>query len=247
VFEKTRYNRRIQIIQSEEQLGKTRAAREYAVRHNGGRTIMVTLQPPGASNGFGLFLRSLARAMDITSDHRKLMEVRFAIQGRLATCDLVIIDEFHLVAKWADRAIEALLDFIRINLHADGERGVVLIATNSDVMSLLNEFRRRARYNLGQLLGRMCNQVLELYPDEIPTADVKLLVERYYHAKRETLTKLYDICTRKKLGHFGLLDDILSRAWADAQVGGKKVTDRLVLQVAQETMEDIGKRQELYA
>lgn len=247
IFEKTRYNRRIQIIQSEEQLGKTRSATEYAHAHNSGRTVLVTLQPGGTSNPFGVFLRDMAKATGVTNDGtRRIMDVRFGIRGELEGCDLVLIDEFHAVEKWSDRAVSDLLDYIRTELHCDGSRGVVIIATNSDVMTLLQSFRKRTRYNIGQLLGRMCNEIVQLYPDEVPLDDVRLLVERYYKPSKATLQKLYDLACRPKLGHFGLLDDIMSRAWADSQLDGVPLTDELVISKARETLEGIEKRSELY-
>lgn len=246
IFEKTRYNRRIQVIQSPEQLGKTRAAAEYTARNNSGRTLMITLQPEVTSNGCGVFIRDLAHALGLTSDHIKALELRMAIRQKLSRCDLVIIDEWHMVKHWQERAVRALLDYIRIELHANGERGVVLIATNDDVMSTLNEFRKKSKYNLGQLLGRMCNQVLELYPDEIPPEDVDALVRRYFSPRKATVSKLYDIATRPRLGHLGLILDIMNRAWAECQVEGGEMSDELVLATAQETMEDLEKRKEIY-
>jgi len=246
IFEKTRYNRRIQIIQSEEQLGKSIAAREYAKRNNGGRTIMVTLKSGGSSSGFGVFLRDLAIETGVYTQAKKIMDLRYDIREKLSTCDLIIIDELHQLASWPDRIIRSFLEFVRIELHEDGERGIVLIATNHDTMTLLQEFRHRSRYNLGQLLGRMCNEVLELTPDAIPVKDVVALVGRYFSAKKETINKLYDLITRPKIGHFGLLDDILSRAWAEASVSGGKINDKLVLRVARATMEDIQARSGLY-
>ena len=104
-FERTRYNRRIQIIQSEEQLGKTTAAKEYVKRNNGGRTVMVTCLPGGTSNPFGIFLRDLALAcgsQDIRD--RKIINLRYEIRDNLSICDELIIDEFHQINNWPDKA-----------------------------------------------------------------------------------------------------------------------------------------------
>jgi hypothetical protein len=92
----------------------------------------------------------------------------------------------------------------------------------------------------------MCNEDLELLPDEIPFDDVRALVERYFHPRKATLDKLYDITTRGKLGHFGLLLDILNRAWTNCKVGGAELTDEVVLDVARDTMEELNKRGEMY-
>jgi hypothetical protein len=242
IFERTRYNRRIQIVQSEEQLGKSRAAEQYAVEHNSGRTILLQLAEAGLSNPFGIFLRDLALACSVTVDHVKALDIRYKILRSLEACDLVIIDEFHLVESWPDKAVRALLDFLRIQVHANGRRGIVLIATNSDVMTLLEAFRASARYNLGQLIGRMNNETLELYADDIPIDDVRLFVERYYKPGKAVVSKLHDIACRPKLGHFGLLDDILGAAWATAQLDRIPMSDDLVLGIAREKLDDLAKR-----
>ncbi len=244
IFDRTRYNRRIQIVQSEEQLGKSRAAEQYAVEHNSGRTILLQLAEAGISNPYGVFVRDLAAACSVTVDHVKAIDLRYKILGALDDCDLLILDEFHLVEAWSDKAVRALLDFLRIQLHANGRRGIVLVATNSDVMTLLQSFRTRARYNLGQLIGRMNNETLELYAEDVPIDDVRLLVERYYKPGKTTVAKLHDIVTRPKLGHFGLLDNILANAWAKAQLDNVPLTDDLVNSIAREILEDIGKRNE---
>lgn len=246
VCEKTRYNRRIQIIQSAEQLGKSRALAEYAANNNGGRTIMVTLQPAGAANPYGLFMRDLARNLHVGTDHTKMHDLIGRIREKLERCDLMIVDELHMLEDWPDRLVKSFWNALRLYLHADGKRGVVLVATNSDVHTLIQAFRRRTRYNVGQLLGRMCNQVLEIHADEIPIADVEMLVARYFKPRKATLNRLYEIATLKGRGHFGLLDDILSRAWADAQVEKTPLNDDMVMAVANDTMEDLVSRKELY-
>jgi len=246
VFERTRYNRRIQIIQSPEQLGKSRAAREYSRESGTGRTALVTLKPAGTSNGFGVFLRDLADAVGIEGRPRSVIELRLRIKNALAACDLVIIDEAHQIEGWSDKAVRAFLDYLRIELHADGERGIILVATNSDVMSLIQSFRKRNRYNVGQLLGRMCNEILNLYPDEIPKSDVRLLIRRYYEPSDDVVIMLAKITAQDRLGHFGLLDDILSRAWSEAMIAERKLTDTLVKKTAKSTMAELADRQKLY-
>jgi len=203
LFEKTRYSRAIQIVQSPEQLGKSIAAREYAAAHNSGRTLLLKLQPGGNSNPFGVFLRDLAERTGVETQHGKMLDMRMAIRRELEGCDLVIVDEAHLIAHWPDKPVRDFLDYLRVEIHADGARGVVLIATDSDMLTLLQQFRQRTRYNLGQLLGRMANQhTITLRADEIPFDDVRLLVERYFKPRVATLRKLYDLATRPHCGRF---------------------------------------------
>ena len=249
ICEKTRYNRRIQSLQSEEQMQKTRSLSEYTMLNNSGRTAMVTLQKGGTSKPFGIFLRDLAQALGIQDiTHKKVIDLRYKIREKLKLCDLVIIDEFHMVEHWTDQSVGDLLDYLRTQIHSDGERGVLLVATNSDTLTFLNQFKRRSGYNLGQLLGRMRLQPLTIHSDDIPFADVELFVKRYLPTPRKaTLTKLHDITTRPKLGHFGLLLDILNEAWSEAQLSGIPITDDTVLAVAKEVMADIHTNKELYA
>lgn len=247
VFEKTRYSRRIQIIQSPEQLGKTRSAEEYARRNNGGRTIMVSLNDGGGANPFSLFIRDLAKQCGVHDlEGKKVITLRDNIDDFLELTSEIIIDEFHMIQYWPDKSVRALLDYIRRSLHANGRRGVVLISTNSDVYTLLQTFKQRTRYNLGQLLGRMCNQVLDLFPEEIPLDDVEALCGLYFKPRKATLQKLYDMATRPGLGHFGLLLDVLGRAWADCTVAGAAVTDEVVLTIAEDTMADLSRRKDMY-
>ena len=246
VFDKTRFNRRIQFIQSEEQIGKSKAAVEYAHRNNGGRTQLITCPPAESPQGCRIFLREMGHVMDIPSSI-KLIDLRFRVREALASCDLIILDDAHQMKYWSDRAVREFLDVVRIYLHADGERGVVLIATNEDMLSLIQNFRKRMRYNIGQILGRMCNEILEISPDQIPIEDVRLLAERYkFKPRRSTIEKLYDVAIRPHMGHFGLILDVLNRTWADCQVDEKDMTDELVMEKLKETLADLEERADLY-
>jgi len=242
IAEKTRYSRAIQIIQSPEQLGKSRALVEYTAQHNSGRTVMLKLQPGGNSNPFGVFLRDLAAAVGVEAAHDKIMDVRMNIRRELAGCDLVILDEFHLIEHWPDKPIRDLLDYLRVEIHNDGQRGVLAVATDSDMMTLLDGFRRRTRYNLGQLMGRMANQhTVTIRADEIPFDDVKLLIERYFKPRAATLRKLFDLACRPHCGHLGVICAIMADAWSDSQLDKIDLTDELVLSKAEAKLESLAK------
>lgn len=250
VFEKTRYNRRIQSLQSPEQLGKSTAAREY-VRRNPGHAVLVTLQPEGLSNGFMLFLRTLSDRLGFPPENVKTCDLRTQIDKHLAGIELVIIDEFHLASSWKPSQLRSLLDYIRVNIQADGERGVVLIATVPDnaeadtsIMHILDDVRARTRYNLGQLYGRMTSSVLELSSGDIDAADVAGLVQRYYAPGKACLDKLVRAATREGFGHLGLIDGVLCDAASEAVVDQAPITDDLVLRVLDAKLEDIRLREE---
>ena len=93
----------------------------------------------------------------------------------------------------------------------------------------------------------MCNQDMEILCNEIPRGDIELLVCRYYKPGVKTLDKLHDIAMRPKLGHLGLIEDIMSNAWAESKVKKKSVTDKLVMSIARDVMENISQRRDLYA
>jgi DNA transposition AAA+ family ATPase len=243
VFDKARFSRRIQLVQSPEQLGKSETARHYAAAHNHGRTIMVTLEPEGDGNGFSAFVRALARALGSSPDHQNLSALRATVANRLDTVSLVIVDEAHLLASWKPRNVVAFLDYLRVCVHQDHSRGVVLVATDFDTMNFLEQIRRSRGYNLGQLYGRMCGQVVEIDPEEIPLSDVALLTRRYYQAGDAALRKLHAAVTRRGLGHFGLLQEVLSRVWADAQVDRQPMTDAAVLGTLAETLDALRERE----
>jgi hypothetical protein len=238
--EQTRYNRRIQILQSPEQLGKTRALDEYTHRNNSGRTLMITLKQGCGSRPMTIFIRDLAIACGVESvQGNKLVNLRYHIREALAVCDLVILDEFHAIRSWPERDISDLLDFMRVELNADRKRGVLVCSTNDDVMGLLDWFRRRTRYNLGQLLGRMCNDIREIRADEIPIGDIEALVSRYYKPARRTIAALAEVVTREGSGHFGLLSDVMDRVWSDCQLRSVAVTDDLVMSELGKTLDNL--------
>lgn len=245
VFEKTRIIRRIQLIQSPEQLGKSRSAVEYTRLNNSGRTHYVKLAG-GTRNGCGDFIWDLAQALDMPYSI-KLREKRIRIKHELESCDLVIIDEAHLIWTWSDRSTAEFFDYLRTDIFADGERGVVLIATNSDMIKGIQTFRKRSGYNVGQLLGRMRNEVMVIDPaEDILVEDVKLLVDRYYKAGAATVRKLHTIATREQLGHFGLLEDIMNEAWTRAKARKQSLTDDIVDKTAEQIMSELKQRKELY-
>ncbi|MDD5705092.1 MAG: hypothetical protein PHR35_04145 [Kiritimatiellae bacterium] len=250
VFEKTRYNRRIQPMQSPEQLGKSTAAREY-VRRNPGHAVLVTLQPEGLSNGFMLFLRTLADRLGFPPENVKTCDLRSQIDKHLAGIELVILDEFHLAATWKPSQLRSLLDYIRVTIQADGERGVVLIATVPDnaeadtsVMRILNDVRAKTRYNLGQLYGRMTSSVLDLSSGDIAASDVAGLVQRYYAPGKACLEQLCRAAQRDGFGHLGLIDGVLCDAASEAAVDRTPITDALVLRVLNAKLEDIRIREQ---
>lgn len=245
IFEMTRVVRRIQILQSPEQVGKTRAAVQYAEENNSGRTHYVTLSG-GSRSGAGDFIWDLAAELDLPYSI-KLREKRLRIREALEACDLVIIDEAHLIEKWALSAQADFWDYLRTDIHANGARGVVLIATNQDLLKSIQRFRRASGYNIGQLLGRMRNEVQTIDPaEDITEADVRLLIERYYKPSAATVRKLHDYATREGLGHFGLLDDILNKAWTCAKARKRDLTDDVVEKTAAEIIAQLESRKEMY-
>lgn len=241
VFEKTRIIRRIQIIRSPEQLGKTRAAEEYTARNNSGRTVYIRLSG-GTRHGAGDFIWNLAESLGIPYSV-KLREKRIRIRQAIEACDLVIIDEAHLVWSWVDSAARDFWDYLRTDIFADGERGVVLISTHSDMLTELGLFRRRARYNVGQLLGRMRNETIEIDPaEDIVAEDVEKLMARYYQPGREAVRVLHALAQREQLGHFGLVDDILNESWTRAKAAKRPLSDAAVIETAREIIKSIEAR-----
>lgn len=246
-FEKTRITRRILLMQSPEQLGKTRVSVEYTERNNSGRTHYVSLSG-GSKQGSGDFVWNLAEVCGVPYSI-KLREKKIRIRQALEACDLIIIDEAHIMWTWTEQSIMEFLDYLRTDIHANGARGVVLIATNSDMLAGLMRFKQRARYNIGQFLGRMRNQVLQIDPvDDIVEEDVKLLVGRYdYKPGAVALRKLHEFCQREQCGHFGLLDDIMNEAWTKARARKRELDDTLVLDVAKSIMDERAQAQKAVA
>lgn len=246
-FDKTRVIRRIQIIQGPEQVGKTRAAKEYAARNNSGRTVMVSLSG-GTRSGCGDFIWNTAAALDIPSTI-KMRDKRLRIRRTLACCDLFMIDEAHIPFRaWTDSDIGMFLDYIRTDIFDNGARGVVMFVTNSDFLKNLQAWRKRHVYNIGQMLGRMRNETMKIDPaEDIIEDDVRMLVERYYKPGSRAIKSLHKLATREQLGHFGLLDDVMNEAWTTARSRKKALTDDIVISTIKQTMNTLKSREELYS
>jgi DNA transposition AAA+ family ATPase len=247
VFEKTRITRRIQPVEGPEQLGKTRAATEYTRRNNSGRTIYTKIAGGSHQGGVGEFIWNLAERLDLPYTI-KLKEKRIRIKQHLESCDLIIIDEAHLIFTWSDRAQAEFWDYLRTDIFDDGARGVVLIFTNNSMFDSLSKFRARTKYNVGQLLGRMRVDAMRIDPaEDIIEDDVEMLVTRYLkNPKKDTIRKLHALASRNQLGHFGLLDDVLNESWTRAKARKAALSDEIILNTANETLSTLNARKELY-
>jgi hypothetical protein len=245
--DKVRVIRRIQLLRSPEQCGKTTALRHYTAENNSGRTVMIEVPGGGRTGGFGDFVWALAEQLDIPYSV-KLREKRIRIRQALSSCDLVIIDEAHLIWTWTDRDIAQFLDYLRTDVFANGARGVLLVETNSDALDQLSRFKRRAGYNVGQLIGRMRNDVVRIDPaDDITVDDVAALVGRYYRPGADMLGRLVALAQQEGLGHLGLLLDVVNEAWSRAKAERRDLDDATVGEVARETMAQLKQREKLYA
>jgi hypothetical protein len=245
MFEKTRIIRRIQLVEGPEQVGKTHSATEYTARNNSGRTVMVSLAG-GTQAGAQDFIWAMANALGIPYTI-KLREKRLRIQQALESCDLLIIDEAHLMFTWSDRSLMEFLDYLRTDMFANGERGVVLMATNNRLLDGIQRFRRRAGYNIGQLLGRMRNEVFAIDPaQDIVEADVALLMSRYYKPGKAATAKIHAIATREQLGHFGLVTDIMNESYTRARARKRPLDDAIVIATAEEILATLKNRKDMY-
>jgi len=241
--ERTRYNKRIQLLQSPEQLGKTTALRAYAADDNS-RTLCVTCQDPGSGNPMSMLIRDLCEALGYSTDHTRISALRGRLRHRLSSIDLLVIDEFHVALDWPDKQLKALLNFLRNELHAEGRRGILCVATNMDIRAQLHAFSRRSGYNLGQIFGRACNDDAYIYPADIIADDVASLCRSFYEPGPRTLAKLHEVTARKGLGHFGFLTDILGQAWSRHMLHDEPINDALVEEILAEQLQAIARRNE---
>lgn len=245
VFEKCRIIRRFQIVEGPEQVGKTRAAVEYAERNNSGRTVYAKLAG-GTRSGCGDFIWDLAEVLGIPHSI-KMREKRLRIRQTLTSCDLVIVDEAHLVYTWTAASQAEFWDYLRTDVHDDGARGVVLLATNCKMLKRLQEWRRASGYNIGQLLGRMRQDVVQIDPTEdITEEDVRALAERYYRPGAAVIRKLVWYATRERMGHYGALLDVLNEAWTKAKARRRQMDDETVVSVLEDAVKTAEGRKEIY-
>lgn len=245
IAEKTRIIRRIQLIEGPEQVGKTSSLRAYTEENNHGRTIMV--QVSGGRGSLTEFIHNVAHSVGIPYTI-KLHEKRIRLREILETCDLLIIDEAHNIDTWSDRSQREFWDFLRTDLYNNGDRGILMLYTNTNAMERLNAWRRRARYNLGQLLGRMRMEIMRIdAAGDIVEDDIRLLAARYYKPGAAMVRKLHHLATREGLGHLGLLCDILNESWTVAKARKAQLTDAIVDETANKIFETLKSRKELYS
>lgn len=246
IYERTRAIRRIQMIHSPEQVGKSWAAKAYTAANNSGRTVRVELSG-GMTGGAQDFVWLLSELFDIgyTIKYReKLMRIR----NKLASCDLVIVDEAHLIEKWPINSQAKFWDYLRTDIFQNGERGVVMQWTNCNPMEALQRFRQATKYNLGQLLGRMRLDTIYIDPaEDICPQDVRALVSRFYEPGEQVVSALTEMARRPQLGHFGLLDDVMNQAWFAAKLQGKdRPTDAIVKSCIEEIRAQLKEHQSLF-
>lgn len=244
IADKIRAIRRIQLIESPEQLGKTRAFEQYVERAGDEHAVLIKM--PGAAHGVGDFIWELAEGLGIAHTC-KFREKCIRIRQSLSNVELVIIDEAHLLWTWPERPVCDFLNYLRTDIHSDGRRGVLLVATQCNMLDRLNRHRRKAGYNIGQLLGRMRADVVRIDPvEDIVPEDVALLIGRYYRPGKATIRTMHDLATREQIGHFGLVVDVLNEAWARAKSKKAELSDELVEAVARETLKTLKENKELY-
>jgi hypothetical protein len=248
LFEKVRHARRIQPIQSPEQVGKTVSAVKYTQENNSGRTIYFTFTR--SMETMNDVIHSFAESLGIAK-YAKLRLKKGEIRDKLASCDLVILDEVHLAFKLSYRECCKLLDFIRTDIFENGERGVVLLCTDDRetgrFMDGLKKMAKDYRYNIGQFLGRMMVDVVSIDPgDDITEEDVALLMSRLYKPGKTVLRDLTALAQTEQSGHLGLVDYIMGEAWNKTKAREKECTDEVVAQIINTVRETLKARKDLY-
>lgn len=247
VFDKTRVTRKIQIVEGPEQVGKSRAAEEYAERNNSGRTEVLEV-PGGSVAGLGLFINDLADALGIAHTIKQA-DKRLRIKHALESCDLLIIDEAHNHFRWTDRCQADWWDYLRTDLYANGKRGIVMMYTNQDAMSGVNAWRRRAGYNVGQLLGRMHPEVIRIdAAEDLVEDDVAAIVARYLDGAKPTkgtVRTLLDLGIQQP-GHLAFVIDVLNESWIKAKARRRTIDDTLILEQAQAAVREVARRKDMY-
>lgn len=247
VFEQTRAARRIQVVQGPEQMGKTRIGKEFTARNNHRRTRFFELFASITTKN--QLIHEFSHMLDIDYS-AKLSEKKFRIKERLELCDLLIIDEAHLLFKWSNKEAASFLDYLRTDLFQNGKRGVVLLCTDDkDVGEFMDGLRRLKdnHYNVGQFLGRMRHRVRHLDAvEDLTPDDIRMLVERYYTPGQKTFERIVKLAHTEGFGHLGLVLDIVSGAQTRAAGIKKPLTDKLVDEEIDRTQRDMKQYAKLY-
>jgi hypothetical protein len=161
-----------------------------------------------------------------------------------------MLDEVHLIFKLSYKETCKILDYIRTDIFQNGERGVVLLCTDDrETGFFMDGLRRMAteyRYNVGQFLGRMMIDVVNIDPSEdITEDDVGLLMQRYYKPGKAVLRDLTSLAQAEQLGHLGIVDYIMGEAWNRTK-GKGGITDDVVSSVIKTVRETLKSRKALY-
>jgi len=248
VFDVTRIVRRIQPVEGPEQCGKSRTAEEYTHANNSGRTVRIEIS--AGTTGVNQFVWDVADALGLPYSI-KASEKKIRIRHVLEACDLLIIDEAHLVRAWPLKRRIEFWNYVRTDLYANGKRGIVLLFTNepgegSLFVEDLKELKA-AGHNIGQLLGRMRNDIINIdHVEDIPPEDVEAFTARYYRPGKAMLRRLHAAATSQHRGHYGMLDDVLKTAWAEAQLAGVALNDEIVGRTLETTGNLMRSRKDLY-
>ena len=250
IYDKTGQNRRIQLIESEEGMSKSASARAYVAQEKQDqteRTIYVQISG-GSGNGVNEFIRSLANTLGIErADKTSIGLLKYRIREALESYEAIILDEIHVIWSWSLRAQRLIMDYIRTDLHANGVRVVVLLSTNDNFYGRLKLLRQAAKYNVGQIIGRMAAERIVLDAKMIEADDVHVLAGKYYQAGAAVRAELLRIAQLPQMGHLHLLLQILGDVGIKATARGKPMTDEMVLAQAQTTLNQFRERKETIA
>jgi hypothetical protein len=230
VYEKTRITRRIDTIQGPEQCGKTRSGKEYAEQNNHGRTRFTEMRASMAT--LNDFIHGWPTTWALAP--RSSCAIRssgFAIH--LVDCDLLIIDEVHLVFKWPVQQICGFFDYVRTDLFANGERGIVLQATDDREIESSWTASTSSVGQAGTTLGS-CSGAWAAAPYHIDgTDDIRKKTSRsgraLLQARPRRPAPLTRIAHAERGGRLGRVLEVVSNAWTKAKARNKDLTDEHVV------------------
>lgn len=132
-------------------LGKTWALREYSIRNNHGRTVMVRVP---AKSGLAGLVKALATALGVSAKAATPAMIE-RIKHALAPNHVLIIDELHqLLYSYRKQSCFACLEVIR-EIYDHVECGMVLCTTNV----FRNQFEDAQKAELEQLFRRGVHRV----------------------------------------------------------------------------------------
>lgn len=187
--------------------GKTEAGRDWAHRHNSGRTNMVEIPPTGGHRGF---LRAMCSKVG-ANKNQSVIQMEASILRAYSPRRVLILDEAHRLIPTDRRSNPTSIEFIRYLHDTTGVPIGILVTGRFD-----NQLRK-AEYMFEQVIGRIDLRVK--LPQEMDYSDYGPMLEQYIEEPSPKIQSVCDEVVNKWEGRMRSLNKLLKFA---SRIASKK-------------------------